>query len=112
MNSYGRGSTSNSPAPPRIAIFPFRNGSQAKPTRGSKFFVVGLLAKKGSPRWGLPEVMSQVRKLAVNLGRYSSHFITEAQVQREIRFPTPVILDISAKQSLTKIARRKRAGDS
>src|SRR6202049_3560612 len=49
---YGSGRTSNSPTPPRTAIFPLWNGSHAKPIRGSKFFVVGLL-KKGLPRWGV-----------------------------------------------------------
>ena len=36
------------PIPPRIAVFPLLRGSQAKPTRGSKFLSVGLL-KKGLP---------------------------------------------------------------
>src|SRR6266853_6484802 len=41
-NMYERGSTSNSPIPPRTDVLPSWNGSQAKPTRGSKFFNVGL----------------------------------------------------------------------
>src|SRR5260370_31359910 len=41
-NSYGRGSTSNIANPPRIAVFPFLQGSQEKPARGWKFMTVGL----------------------------------------------------------------------
>src|SRR5665213_2796905 len=46
--SYAKGRTSNSPKPPRIEVLPFRNGSQAKPSRGSKLWRVGF-AKKGLP---------------------------------------------------------------
>src|ERR1700730_12475043 len=49
MNWYGSGSTSNSPSPPRTAVFPLLKGSHAKPTRGSKFLVVGLLKKEPVP---------------------------------------------------------------
>src|SRR6266481_5816809 len=45
-NSYGKGKTSNIPKPPRTAVFPSLKGSQEKPMRGSKFFVVGLLRMK------------------------------------------------------------------
>ena len=41
-NRKGRGRTSNIPKPPRTEVFPFRNGSQAKPTRGAKFRTVGF----------------------------------------------------------------------
>src|SRR6516165_9168939 len=41
-NSYANGRTSNMPKPARTAVFPSLNGSQAKPMRGSKFFVVGF----------------------------------------------------------------------
>src|SRR5207244_5725415 len=46
INSYGSGRASNMPKPPRTAVLPLRNGSQAKPIRGSKFFVVGLCVQK------------------------------------------------------------------
>src|ERR1700730_11945938 len=49
VNWYGSARTSNNPKPPRTAVFPFRNGSQAKPTRGSKFRSVGF-RKYGSPK--------------------------------------------------------------
>src|SRR6476646_6424293 len=42
ISSYGRGRASNAPKPPRTAVLPLWKGSQAKPMRGSKFFVVGL----------------------------------------------------------------------
>src|SRR6266849_2166609 len=45
-NSYGRGKTSKMPNPPRTAVLPSLNGSQEKPIRGSKFFVVGLFLMK------------------------------------------------------------------
>src|SRR5258708_25925410 len=44
-SSNGRGKESNRPKPPRTEVFPSLKGSQAKPTRGSKFLVVGLLSK-------------------------------------------------------------------
>src|SRR5215469_1231243 len=46
INSYGRGRASNIPKPPRTAVLPLWNGSQAKPIRGSKFLVVGLWVQK------------------------------------------------------------------
>jgi hypothetical protein len=42
------GSTSKIPNPPRTEVFPFWNGSHAKPTRGSKLWVVGFW-KSGLP---------------------------------------------------------------
>src|ERR1700730_3352315 len=42
---YGRGSESKIPNPPRTAVLPSWNGSQANPPRGSKFLKVGLRAK-------------------------------------------------------------------
>src|ERR1700724_2336185 len=50
--SYHKGSTSKNPKPERTEVLPFPNGSQAKPTRGSKFRNVGL-RMKGSPRWAV-----------------------------------------------------------
>src|ERR1700682_2061211 len=47
MNSYGSGSTSNRPIPPRTAILPLRNGSHANPMRGSKLWSVGFDNKRG-----------------------------------------------------------------
>src|ERR1700680_1438608 len=41
----GKICTSNIPNPPRIEVFPARNGSQAKPTRGSNSRREGLLHK-------------------------------------------------------------------
>ncbi len=40
--STGKGRTSNTPKPPATEVLPFLNGSQAKPTRGSKSFFVGF----------------------------------------------------------------------
>src|SRR5579863_8464006 len=44
-NSYGRGRTSNIPKPARITVFPSLRGSHSKPTRGSKFLVVGFCSR-------------------------------------------------------------------
>src|ERR1700686_2687065 len=44
-NSYGSGSTSNVPKPARTTVFPFLNGSQSMPMRGSKFLVVGFFRR-------------------------------------------------------------------
>src|ERR1700686_2585954 len=46
VNSYGSGSTSKTPNPPRIRVLPPR-GFQAKPRRGSKFRSVGFLNSGG-----------------------------------------------------------------
>src|ERR1700682_4405288 len=45
-NSYAKGRASKTPTPPRIAVLPLWNGSQAKPMRGSKFLRVAFLVKK------------------------------------------------------------------
>src|SRR6202035_4428323 len=49
VNSIMRGNTSKIPKDPRIAVLPLWNGSQEKPTRGSKLCNVGFL-KKGEPK--------------------------------------------------------------
>src|SRR6266852_472252 len=64
-NSYGSGSTSKIPKPPRTAVFPFFKGSHEKPIRGSKFLEVGLLAIKlltgtGPHAVGLAEQFARV----------------------------------------------------
>src|SRR5260370_14018145 len=43
--TYGSGSTEKIPNPPRIAALPLPDASHEKPIRGSKFRVVGLLAR-------------------------------------------------------------------
>src|ERR1700681_3613609 len=55
-NWEGRGSTSNIPKPPRRAVLPLWNGSQANPTRGSKLRYVGFDIK-GEPRCSVESVM-------------------------------------------------------
>src|SRR5579863_9044577 len=54
-NSMGSGSTSKTPKPPRTEVLPLWNGSQAKPTRGSKLRRVGF-EKNGEPRKGVVSV--------------------------------------------------------
>src|SRR6267143_1304490 len=46
---YGRGRTSNIPKPPLRDVFPSRNGSQEKPTRGSKLRSVGFEKREPVP---------------------------------------------------------------
>src|SRR4029077_15830307 len=54
----------------------------------------------------------QIRELAMNFRRHGCHLVTQTQIDRQVRFPTPVILDIAAKDGLTKIARRQGTDDS
>src|SRR3984885_7822049 len=61
------GRTSNIPKPPRTDVLPSWNGSQAKPTRGSKFRNVGF-EKSGAPRCGAGSVITPS---AANLPRIS-----------------------------------------
>ncbi len=56
--------------------------------------------------------ISQNRELPVGLGKHAGHFIAEAEIQSQIRFPAPVVLNISAKDVLAEIAGCERAGNS
>src|SRR3984885_7875118 len=64
---WSNGRTSNIPKPPRTDVLPSRNGSHAKPTRGSKFRNVGF-EKRGPPRCGAGSVITPS---AANLPRIS-----------------------------------------
>src|SRR5882762_2978451 len=59
--STGRGSTSNNPKPPATEVLPFLNGSQAKPTRGSKFLFVGFIIY-GLPKKGFGMALFNTRR--------------------------------------------------
>src|ERR1700731_942712 len=69
VNSTGRGRTSKVPKPPRTEVLPVRNGSQAKPTRGSKLRRVGF-EKNGEPRKGVVSVtlIKRERRFLVSVG--------------------------------------------
>ena len=54
----------------------------------------------------------QVRELAMNFRRHGGHLVTQAQIQRQVRLPAPVILEIAAKEGLAKIAGREGTGDA
>src|SRR5215469_7428365 len=56
--------------------------------------------------------ISEIGELAVRLCNDSGHFIAESQIQSQIRFPAPVVLDISAKDTLAEVAGRQRASNS
>src|SRR5713226_934379 len=61
--------------------------------------------------YGVREIPKN-RKLARGLGRHRGHFVTQAEIQCEVGLPTPIVLHIKPEEGLTKVARRKRAGDS
>ena len=45
-------------------------------------------------------MLIRVRELALNLRRHGRHLVAQAQVQRQVRTQTPIILYIAAEEGL------------
>ena len=104
MNSYGSGSTSKMPNPPRNSVLPPR-GFQAKPRRGSKFRSVGFANNGPVPlhpacatpqtgNWSL-KLRSHGVKPCASVGTVN-HFVAQAGIQRQGLLQPDIVLHIGA----------------
>src|SRR5216684_909808 len=74
---------------------------------------LGGIAEKGiaQVRCSVGKI-SEHRKLSGGFRGNGCHLITEPKIQSKVRFPAPVVLYITANESLAKVTRRKSTGNS
>src|SRR5882762_123384 len=89
---------------PRFEIFKCWIGEKRASSRAAWYELAtdGLCIRK----------MAEVRGLAMNLGWYARHLVAESQIQGQVGFPPPVILQVDPKERLTKVSGREGAGNS